>query len=197
MLCIFYYNLKRKRKKKGLCKLGSFSTKKKTPKCTQVLYYSMHFRKPSVRLCPCPLLHDEVHLQFPYFSWRVRKVLCYPSPLWWRLLVLTSKVPSSSWVSHWWHFSILCTRWSSRLVLIRANMPHLGVWHLFPALSLFLCWPNEGVFKDWEEGGTVRRNEPGSPSDCVEQSFTAALHETGTGMRINLYCVKPLEFYSC
>lgn len=86
-------------KKKGLCKLGSFSAKKKTPKCTQVLDYSVHFRKPSVLLCPCPLLHDEVHLQFPYLSWRVRKVLCYPSPLWWRVLVLTCKVPSSSWVS--------------------------------------------------------------------------------------------------
>ena len=42
----------------------------------------------------------------------------------------------------WWHFSILCTRWSSRLVLNGVNMPHLGVWHLLHALSLFLCWPN-------------------------------------------------------
>ena len=46
-------------------------------------------------------------------------------------------------------------------------------------------------------GHCIRRNEPGSPSDCMEQSFTAALRGTGAGVRINLCCIKPLEFYSC
>lgn len=59
----------------------------------------MHFGKPRTPLCSCPLLHDEACLQLPYFSWRIRKVLCYPSPL-------TSKVLPSR-ISDWQHFSIL------------------------------------------------------------------------------------------
>ena len=33
----------------------------------------------------------------------------------------------------------LCTRWSSRLVLIRVNRLHLRTWHLFHMLSLLFC----------------------------------------------------------
>ena len=77
----YFTTITKERGKGGLCRLRNFSTEKRTPKYTQGFGNYMHFGKPRTPLCSCPLLHDEARLQLPYFSWRIRKVLCYPSPL--------------------------------------------------------------------------------------------------------------------
>lgn len=84
MFCIFYHYWEER--------LGNFTTIESwRERQLNVLQYLvlllMRFRKPSILPFSCPLLYDKAHLQFAYFSWKVRKVFCYPSLPCWRQMV--------------------------------------------------------------------------------------------------------------